>query len=327
MPFDRQRRAAGSTRRRRVPLLLHTFFFACLHGTTNKQRNVRSEVEEVSATIANGFKWLSHPNTSNIMLWNGTEPGKNRIAVLCSMPKVASSTLRMLNYKMLSHKLAAKALLDPDTVRAVVVRSPVDRFLSWHADKIAGGDWHSVSWYNAIFMNRRHSYSKHEALEYARAISQRPQGAWDLEYHLAPMTRLCHLSTWRYDVVGTLNDLPAFWRALEQRNVSLPPTLRSSVSPATVPHINCAAGRGQRARASQTASCHARLYKPSCELYQALEDIYRQDFIWMRKMAALGLMPGGMNALHLEPPENCTVKDTEEEEKRVEFDDASVYRR
>ena len=203
------------------------------------------------------------------------------------MMKVGSSTFQALGFDKMPKSAATKALLDARQVRAIVVRNPIDRFMSWHNDKIVHGSTAGVLAYNTLLLHQRSSM-RHPPLVYAEAIGRRPQGAWDLEYHLSPMSRMCHLGILQYDVVGDLLDLPSFWQALDELNVSLPRQTSG----------NTVSGRVTRAHEREIG----------CSLHNAIMKIYRQDFCWLRKLTR-GSSRHLLKHIQLRlnsPPANCT---------------------
>lgn len=243
------------------------------------QGHVLSEAEGLHALVSNGFMWHSHPDLSNFVTWSGQG------LALCTMMKVGSTTLDALGFFKMSKSTATHALLDPDTVRAIVVRNPVDRFLSWHNDKIVHGTAEQVGAYNSLLL-RSHATTRHTALVYADAIRRRPRQAWDLEYHLSPMSRMCHLNILEYDVVGDLDNLSSFWKALRALNVSLPPGIRNESRMNEKGHIGA--------------------NDIGCSLHEALSDIYRQDIRRLQKLA----MKHAKLLLHLQrgfADSNCTT--------------------
>ena len=235
-------------------------------GVVSRQVYVTSEFDELYGIIRNGFKHHSQPQESNFVMWNGTQPGKHRTAVLCTMMKVGSSTIHALGFESMPVSAATSALLDSRRIRAVVVRNPIDRFLSWYNDKIINGSNPQVLAYNALLL-RHKSHTRHPLLVYAKAIQRRPQGAWDLEYHLSPMSRMCHLGILQYDVVGDITDLPSFWKALLALNVSLP----SNIETNSTIRVN--------------SKPHAGIEDISCELYNTILDIYRHDMLWLQRLS------------------------------------------
>ena len=290
-------------------------------AVVSNQGHVRTEFDEMYGLITNGFIWHSHPELSNFVMWNGTQPGRDRAVVLCSMMKVGSSTFQALGFDKMPKSAATKALLDARQVRAIVVRNPIDRFMSWHNDKIVHGSTAQVAAYNSLLLQQR-STVKHPALLYAEAIGRRPQGAWDLEYHLTPMSRMCHLGILQYDVVGDLADLPSFWQALDELDVSLPCGVArraggtgSGTVGVQIPRLPRPEGLARLQPRMHSTSCnttrinsktHAREEEIGCSLYHALVKIYRQDLHWLRKLTSGRHSMSQFQLRLTSPPANCT---------------------
>ena len=252
------------------------------------------EKREMLGIVQAGWQWNSHPTLSNFMMWNGTQSGRRRRAIICAMNKVGTTTLQAAGFAWTERRAAAAALVEAETVRAVLVRNPFERFVSWYSDKIAEGEG-NLKRYNALLL-RKHDAVKYPAAAYARAIAERPSGAWDLEYHIAPMTKMCHLGILRYDVLGTLEaGLTPFWRELSARDASLPPAVRNA---------------SVRVHTSE----HAEL-PDYCEVRHYVRIAYAHDFAWLRKFGnavtrdyachRLSACRDWPNATEADAPEEC----------------------
>ena len=229
--------------------------------------------EELTKTILlNGYQHASKTQETNFVMWNRTDWLAARFehspTLICTMMKVGSSTVKDVGFQPLDRSEAAAALLDPRTTRAIILRNPVDRFVSWYTDKIMNGEPHMVQQYNLMLL-RDAGHKKHPITSYMRAIHARPNMAWELEYHLAPMTRMCHLPFLAYDVIGRLDRLDDFWRDLDKAGASLPSDLLDRAAAQT--HIN------QKKR-------HA-LPDEYCEIERLARVVYAQDFAWIRRQA------------------------------------------
>lgn len=235
-------------------------------GHDQSAQGMVTEAAELYPLLENGFQWSAHPHVSNFLTWNSTPHHGSRRVIICGLSGVATTSLLNANFDPLTKYDATHTLLKPQTVRAVLVRSPFERFASWYSERIAGGEASHVEAYNSFFFHTKNDSNVYPPVDYARAIVMRPHGAWDLEFQLAPMTRMCHLGILQYDVIGALERLPLFWKAVQALGGALPPALRDE---AALPRMN--------------HKDHQVRPEDYCEMEQALRIVYQKDLLWLRK--------------------------------------------
>ena len=96
---------------------------------------------------------------------------------------------------------------------------------------------------------------------------------------------MCHLGMLHYDVIGTLENIKAFWETIE---------IRIGVPAGTLVEPAGSASRMVNVNVTEKKSegpIHSKHY--DCELLQVLHQIYRSDFEWLAKFgppSALGYL-------------------------------------
>lgn len=163
----------------------------------------------VGYLMKNAYMHLSDLNESNFVYHKNDSK-----FVICTMMKIGSSTLSQMGFQKMTKQEAAEKLVDPTVLRGVLVRDPVERFVSWYRDKILNGDSSRIKSYNKILLQTSSS-TKYSIEHYAQKILERKSKAWDLEYHLSPMTRMCHINILQYDIVEDIRNISSFFKRIE----------------------------------------------------------------------------------------------------------------
>ena len=246
---------------------------------------------------ANG---TARPVDRPFKLWNLTARVS---AVVCVMPKVASTSLLAITANIWNEN-AIKMLFARRShlIKAILLRHPVSRFVSWYNDKILGLNQAAANrteWFNYLLLGigqltytRMHGgnastgsrrgnplrgsvaggdATARTPLAYARSLAR--SGTADVEKHVRSFSAACLLAHVRYDVVGRLENVSAFLDALGRRaggRVSLP---HLAAAPPAVHTTQQAPGR----RLLREADL-------SCETLAALGEAYADDLKAFRRM-------------------------------------------
>lgn len=192
-----------------------------------------------------------------------------RSGIICKVEKVASTSLNKIT-KPLTIPMAARLLASLQSLRYVLVRHPVSRFLSWYNDKILG-DCHGsnrTADYNKILLNKKDS-SAYSADTYALAIHK--LGARNLDPHQRSFTQMCLFGSIHYDIVGRLEDLPKFMsRIATQTGDDKQPQL---------PHKNSAVDKSKKSSCSQL-----KFNDLDNSTIHTLAEAYEEDFLWFKRL-------------------------------------------
>ena len=185
----------------------------------------------------------------------------------------------------------------PQVLRAVVVRHPTERFISWYNDKIMGDsqsgalehgaetfNFHLLGKGNWTVVRDGRNWMRRGAIVDADTRAY-PPGAYverllrtsphAVEKHLRSLTATCLLPLVRYDVVGRLENMTGF---IEQLSAA------AGGSPLHLPHLHGVSSDPAHARGKQPLWPMLHEANLSCETRDALLSAYREDLYWLDRL-------------------------------------------
>ena len=207
----------------------------------------------------------NHPEWHNFQRWN---LGPFDEAVVCVIPKCASTTMQKNHSKQMLPKEAAAKLANPRIKRVALTRNPLSRFVSWYGEKMLGGDEVGsvrAKDFNALYLGRKDDSTCYPPHDYAVALAK--YGTWNAEPHLRSLTRQCLFGAVHYDVVGSINDMAGFAERIGQLTQQR-----------YVPWFGHANKRLEKNGAAQFSIANL-----TCETRHVLYDAYKLDFMWLAR--------------------------------------------
>ena len=146
-------------------------------------------------------------------------------SLLCGIAKVGITNMAAAGFRLVRrHRRLREKLADPAFARAVLVRSPFERFASFYRNKIQMIATYRnrtlsldpathVRAYNALLLDRANDSTAHAPRAYALALWATGDTR-AVEGHVRSMTATCLLDCVRFDVVGALEDTADFARRM-----------------------------------------------------------------------------------------------------------------